>query len=125
MALPVPLVNPSDPGARILSASSFTEPSELIETLRSALDEPENSASVEIPLAIVRAQLDLGMIEDAREGLRTARHGCAAIGATAGTRALLICSLTSSRMRCPHLCLCSPCCPVSPRRSWRWRRPWS
>ena len=72
VALPVPLVNPSDPGARIRSASSFTEPSELIETLRSALDEPENSASVEIPLAIVRAQLDLGMIEDAREGLRTA-----------------------------------------------------
>lgn len=71
-ALPVPLVDPNDPGARLLSASSFTEPGELIDTLTAALQNPENSASVEIPLAIVRAQLDLGSTEEARDGLRAA-----------------------------------------------------
>lgn len=71
-ALPVPLVDPNDPGARLLSASSFAEPGELIDTLTAALQNPENSASVEIPLAIVRAQLDIGATEDARDGLRAA-----------------------------------------------------
>lgn len=71
-ALPVPLVDPTDPGARLLSASSFTEPGELIDTLTAALQNPENSASVEIPLAIVRAQLDIGSTEEARDGLRAA-----------------------------------------------------
>ena len=71
-ALPVPLVDPSDPGARLLSASSFTEPGELIDTLTASMGNPEYSASVEIPLAIVRAQLDLGSTEEARAGLRGA-----------------------------------------------------
>lgn len=72
VALPVPLVNPSDPGARILSATSFTEPSELIETLSNALEDPEYGTSVEIPLGIVRAQLDLGLVDQARNSLRGA-----------------------------------------------------
>ncbi|MEJ6020289.1 serine/threonine protein kinase [Corynebacterium sp. H113] len=71
-ALPVPLVNPQDPGAQLLGASSFTEPGELIDTLTSALDESKYGASVEIPLAIVRAQLDLGLTEKALDGLRNA-----------------------------------------------------
>ncbi|MFO6505598.1 tetratricopeptide repeat protein [Corynebacterium freneyi] len=71
-ALPVPLVDPTDPGARLLSASSFTEPGELIDTLTAALRNPENSTSVEIPLAIVRAQLDIGSTEEARDDLRAA-----------------------------------------------------
>lgn len=71
-ALPVPLVDPNDPGARLLGASSFTEPGELIDTLSQSLGNPEYSASVEIPLAIVRAQLDLGSTEEARSGLRGA-----------------------------------------------------
>lgn len=71
-ALPVPLVDPTDPGARLLSASSFTEPGELIDTLTAAMRDPENSTSVEIPLAIVRAQLDIGSTEEARANLRAA-----------------------------------------------------
>lgn len=71
-ALPVPLVDPTDPGARLLSASSFTEPGELIDTLTAAMRDPENSTSVEIPLAIVRAQLDIGSTEEARDDLRAA-----------------------------------------------------
>ncbi|MDO5029823.1 MAG: tetratricopeptide repeat protein [Corynebacterium sp.] len=71
-ALPVPLINPTDPGARILSASSFTEPNELIETLTNALAEPEYGSSVEIPLGIVRAQLDLGLIDEAHTSLSEA-----------------------------------------------------
>ena len=71
-ALPVPLVDPTDPGARLLSASSFTEPGELIDTLTAAMRNPENSTSVEIPLAIVRAQLDIGSTQEARDDLRAA-----------------------------------------------------
>ena len=68
-ALPVPLVNPADPGAQLLSAVSYAEPGELIDTLSSALDSPEYAASVEIPLAVVRAMLDLGDTEGARDQL--------------------------------------------------------
>lgn len=71
-ALPVPLVDPSDPGARLLGTTTFTEPQELIETLRMAMEDSENASSVEIPLGVVRAQLDLGLIEEARENLRNA-----------------------------------------------------
>nr|WP_120491711.1 serine/threonine protein kinase [Corynebacterium lactis] len=72
VALPVPLINPTDPGARLLSATSFTEPGELIETLTNALDDAEYGSSVEIPLGIVRAQLDLGLIDQAHNSLRDA-----------------------------------------------------
>ncbi len=71
-ALPVPLVNPHDPGARLLGASSFTEPGELIDMVNNALEDPEYATSVEMPLAIIRAQLDLGWTEEARDGLRSA-----------------------------------------------------
>ncbi|WP_448852894.1 tetratricopeptide repeat protein [Corynebacterium sp. 335C] len=68
-ALPVPLVNPADPGAQLLAAASYSEPGELIDTLASALESPEYAASVEIPLAVVRAMLDLGDTEGARDQL--------------------------------------------------------
>ncbi|MDK6923942.1 tetratricopeptide repeat protein, partial [Escherichia coli] len=47
-----------------------TEPNELIEALTNALSEPEYGSSVEIPLGIVRAKLDLGLIDEARDSLR-------------------------------------------------------
>lgn len=68
-ALPVPLINPEDPGAKMMNSASFAEPNELIETLKSARNEPEYANSVDIPLGIVRAQLDLGLIEQARQTL--------------------------------------------------------
>ncbi|WP_240484109.1 serine/threonine protein kinase [Corynebacterium sputi] len=75
-ALPVPLVDDGDPGARLLSAASYTEPGELIETLTAAMGNPDFSGSTEIPLAIVRAHLDLGDVEDARAMLKkTPIHG--------------------------------------------------
>lgn len=66
-ALPVPLVHSGDPGSRLLSAASYTEPGELIDNLTEALDTPDYAGSVEIPLAIVRAHLDLGATEEARD----------------------------------------------------------
>ncbi|MBV7295975.1 protein kinase [Corynebacterium sp. TAE3-ERU12] len=71
-ALPVPLVQSDDPGSRLLSAASYSEPGELIDNLTTALDNPDYAGSVEIPLAIVRAQLDLGATEDAQEQLQAA-----------------------------------------------------
>ena len=64
-ALPIPLTDPNDPGASLLSAASLTEPGEMLETLKAALDQPDMSRSTEIPLTIVRAQLDLGMTTEA------------------------------------------------------------
>lgn len=64
-ALPIPLTDPNDPGASLLSAASLTEPGEMLDTLRAALNQPDMSRSTEIPLTIVRAQLDLGMTTEA------------------------------------------------------------
>ncbi|QNH95507.1 serine/threonine protein kinase [Corynebacterium anserum] len=68
-ALPTPLTDPEDPGASLLSAASYTEANELLDTLERALQQPEMSNSAEIPLTMVRAKLDLGMTSDAREQL--------------------------------------------------------
>ena len=68
-ALPTPLTDSDDPGASLLSAASFTEASELLDTLERALKQPELAHSVEIPLTMVRAKLDLGMTSDAKEQL--------------------------------------------------------
>ncbi|WP_291479595.1 serine/threonine protein kinase [Corynebacterium sp.] len=69
-ALPTPLTDPNDPGASLLSAASLTEPGEVLDTLKAALKQPDLSASTEIPLTIVRAQLDLGMTTEAVLTLR-------------------------------------------------------
>lgn len=68
-ALPIPLTDADDPGAGLLSAASYTEASEVLDTLGLALKQPEMANSVEIPLAMVRAKLDLGMTTDAKEQL--------------------------------------------------------
>ncbi len=68
-ALPTPLVDPDDVGAPLLSAVGFSEASDLLETLRVASEQHELSASVEVPLTIVRALLDLGQTHEALEKL--------------------------------------------------------
>ncbi len=70
-ALPVPLIDRSDPGASMLSGSSYTEPQEALETLRQAMHTNEYVGSREIPLGVVRAMLDLGLTTQAREWLRS------------------------------------------------------
>ncbi|MGO3362348.1 MAG: tetratricopeptide repeat protein [Corynebacterium sp.] len=69
-ALPTPLTDPNDPGASLLSAASLTEPGEVLDTLKAAMKQPDMSGSTEIPLTIVRAQLDLGMTTEAVLTLR-------------------------------------------------------
>lgn len=69
-ALPIPLTDPADPGAALLSAASLTEPGEIIDTLSTAMDQPGFENSREIPLTLVRAQLDLGMTAEAETILR-------------------------------------------------------
>ena len=66
-ALPTPLADSSDPGFGLLSATSYTEASDLLDTLAQSLKQPNLSNSVEIPLAMVRARLDLGQTHEARE----------------------------------------------------------
>lgn len=67
-ALPVPLMDPSDPGAHLLSVTSYSPPDEIIDTLSRVMEDPESPAhtSVEIPLALVRAHLDVGETRRAR-----------------------------------------------------------
>lgn len=70
-ALPVPLIDRTDPGARMLSGSSYAEPSETLETLRNSMEDEQYRQSIEIPLGVVRALLDLGFTTEARQWLET------------------------------------------------------
>ncbi|AZA10626.1 serine/threonine protein kinase [Corynebacterium gerontici] len=66
-ALPVPLLDREDPGAGLITGSSYSEPSEALEMMREAM--ADFPTSREIPLAVVRSLLDLGFIREARSWL--------------------------------------------------------
>lgn len=74
-ALPVPLVDPADVGATVLSATVLSEPVQTLDSLRAArhgaLDSEgiDLSESVELPLMEVRALLDLGDVAKATRKL--------------------------------------------------------
>ncbi|MGE2689234.1 serine/threonine-protein kinase PknG [Mycolicibacterium pulveris] len=74
-ALPVPLVDPTDVGAPVLSASVLSQPIQTLDQLRAArhgaLDSEgiDVSESVELPLMEVRALLDLGDVAKATRKL--------------------------------------------------------
>jgi serine/threonine-protein kinase PknG len=70
-ALPVPVVNPHDPGASVLATTSGTTPAQLEQALTLARGgtQQRQSSSIEIPLRLVRASLELGAPEDARTRL--------------------------------------------------------
>lgn len=61
-ALPLTLSAPDDPGAQLITATSYSTPQERIDQLMSALQNPNSPArhSTEVPLAIVRSYIDLG-----------------------------------------------------------------
>ncbi|HIW95773.1 MAG TPA: protein kinase [Candidatus Corynebacterium gallistercoris] len=66
-ALPTPLSDSTDPGYGLLSATSYTEANDLLDTLEQALQQPDMAHSVEIPFTMVRARLDLGQTQEAKE----------------------------------------------------------
>jgi serine/threonine-protein kinase PknG len=70
-ALPVPVVDPNDPGAALLATTSGTPPAQLEHALQLARGGANlgNSASVEVPLRLVRASLELGAAKEARSRL--------------------------------------------------------
>jgi serine/threonine-protein kinase PknG len=74
-ALPVPLVDPADVGAAVLSASVLSQPVQTLDQLRAArhgaLDSEgiDLSESIELPLMEVRALLDLGDVAKATRKL--------------------------------------------------------
>ena len=74
-ALPVPLVDPADVGATVLSATVLSQPVQTLDSLRAArhgtLDSEgiDLSESVELPLMEVRALLDLGDVAKATRKL--------------------------------------------------------
>ena len=74
-ALPVPLLDPTDVGAPVLSASVLSQPVQTLDQLRAvrhgALDSEgiDLSESVELPLMEVRALLDLGDVAKATRKL--------------------------------------------------------
>ncbi len=74
-ALPVPLVDPTDVAATVLSATVLSQPVQTLDSLRSARagtldsDGIDLSASVDLPLMEVRALLDLGDVAKATRTL--------------------------------------------------------
>jgi serine/threonine-protein kinase PknG len=70
-ALPVPVVDPSDPGAAVLATTSGTPPAQLEHALYLARGGANQgkSSSVEIPLRLIRASLEVGSAKDARKRL--------------------------------------------------------
>nr|WP_232542227.1 serine/threonine-protein kinase [Nocardia bovistercoris] len=66
-ALPVPLVDPSDPGAALLASTTGSSPAELEPALSAGMRAvvTARGESVEIPLRLVRAALEVGDPDDA------------------------------------------------------------
>ncbi len=75
MALPVPLVDPTDVAATVLSATVLSQPVQTLDSLRAARHDSLDSEggdlfeSVELPLMEVRALLDLGDVAKASRKL--------------------------------------------------------
>ncbi len=74
-ALPVPIVDPADPGSAVLATTSGTPPAELEQALAlaAARPRPDSGSSVEIPLRLVRAALEMGQTADALQRLAQLR----------------------------------------------------
>jgi serine/threonine-protein kinase PknG len=70
-ALPVPVVDPTDSGAAVLATTSGVAPAQLEHALDLARGGAHQgkSSSVEIPLRLVRAALEVGAVKDARKRL--------------------------------------------------------
>jgi serine/threonine-protein kinase PknG len=70
-ALPVPVVDPTDSGAAVLATTSGVPPAQLEHALDLARGgaHQAKSSSVEIPLRLVRASLEVGAAKDARKRL--------------------------------------------------------
>jgi serine/threonine-protein kinase PknG len=70
-ALPVPFVDPTDPGAAVLATTSGTPPAQLEHALDLARTGAlqANRSSVEVPLRLVRASLEIGAPAAARNRL--------------------------------------------------------
>jgi serine/threonine-protein kinase PknG len=74
-ALPVPMVDPADVGATVLSATMLSQPVQTLDSLRAArhgtleAEGVDLSESVELPLMEVRALLDLGDVAKATRKL--------------------------------------------------------
>jgi serine/threonine-protein kinase PknG len=70
-ALPVPVVDPTDAGAAVLATTSGTPPAQLEHALDLARTgaQQANRTSVEVPLRLVRASLELGAPAEARKRL--------------------------------------------------------
>jgi serine/threonine-protein kinase PknG len=70
-ALPVPVVDPRDRGAAVLATTSGTSPAKLERALSLALSGAHEGSrsSIEIPLRLVRASLEVGAPKDARKRL--------------------------------------------------------
>jgi serine/threonine-protein kinase PknG len=70
-ALPVPMVDPNDSGAAVLATTSGTPPAQLEHALNLARGGAHQgkSSSIEVPLRLVRASIELGAASDARKRL--------------------------------------------------------
>ncbi|RVW01673.1 serine/threonine-protein kinase [Rhodococcus spongiicola] len=70
-ALAVPLVDPEDPGAPLVSTAAHSDPRLVLDVLdRARESDDEATDSLELQLAEIRAHLDLGDVSQARQLLR-------------------------------------------------------
>ena len=86
-ALPVPLINPTDPAAGLLNSAALSDPRQTLDSIHAARedgfttmlgnDAPERHPSLEIDLAEARAYLELDDVDTALELLRkvSVHHG--------------------------------------------------
>ena len=125
-ALPVPVVDPTDPGAALLATTSGTPPAQLEHALELARTgaQQANRSSVEVPLRLVRASLEIGAPEDARKRLAELESvipGDWRLTWYSGQCALLEDAIST---RPPPISMrCWPCFPASSPPRWRSRPP--
>lgn len=127
-ALPVPLVDPTDIAAPVLSATVLSQPVQTLDSLRAARHgslerELDITESVELPLMEVRAPLDLGDVAKANRKLED-------LAARVGWRWRLVWFKAVSELLTgdfdsakKHFNEVLDTFPANWRRSWRWPPP--
>ena len=120
-ALPVPVVDANDPGAAVLATTSGTPPAQLEHALDLARTgaQQANRSSVEVPLRLVRASLEIGAPADARKRLAELESVIPGDWRLAGTADNARCWRAHLKRPPPISRWCWPRCPASSPPRWR------
>ena len=128
-ALPVPLVDPSDVAATVLSATVLSQPVQTLDSLRAARhdsldsDGVDLSESVELPLMEIRALLDLGDVAKANRKLDDLAERVGWRWRLVWFKAVAELLTNDYESAAQHFNGYWPPSPVSWHRNWRWPPP--